>query len=273
MKPNFTNHQKSKTKLLRAGAFIIALLIANLFLVNSSLGQTLLYSQNFGTGTSFPSGWSANTGAWSNNNGINSSGYTGASGGSNAAFINSASSGTLTYNNNLSSAGYSNITVLWGARLFTGFTGTITFQWSPDGTNWNTQTFSNVPANTTWALVNGGTRLVLPNGAGGASNLSFRFVVSGAGTGNNSSYRVDDFTVQGTACPTITASATKNDVQCFNTSTGQIIVSGSGGTAPYTFSINNGTNYQATGTFNNLPVGNYQIRVKDANGCESKPVQ
>ncbi|MCZ2460238.1 MAG: SprB repeat-containing protein [Chitinophagales bacterium] len=74
-------------------------------------------------------------------------------------------------------------------------------------------------------------------------------------------------------CPTITASATKNDVQCFNTSTGQIIVSGSGGTAPYTFSIDNGTSYQASNTFSNLPIGTYQIRVKDANGCESKSVQ
>lgn len=287
MRTIFTNQQKTKTRLRQAGAFIIALLVANLFLVNNSSGQTTIYSQNFGTGTSFPTGWSASSGAWTNNNGVNSSGYTGASGGSNAAFINSVSSGNLTYSNNLSTIGYTNITVLWGARLFTGFPGTITFQWSPDGTNWNTQTFTNVSANSTWALVNGGTRIALPAGAAGSTNLSFRFVISGAGTGSNTSYRVDDFSVQGTSCGTITASATKNDVTCFNTSTGVITITGSGGTSPYTFSIDNGSNFNATtiggasyvpinatsGKFINLPVNSYKIMVQDANGCKSKSVQ
>lgn len=70
------------------------------------------------------------------------------------------------------------------------------------------------------------------------------------------------------------ASATKNDVQCFNTSTGQIIVAGSGGSGTFSFySINNGFSYQASSTFNNLPAGTYQIRVKDSNGCASKLVQ
>jgi hypothetical protein len=88
-------------------------------------------------------------------------------------------------------------------------------------------------------------------------------------------------------CPTITASATKNDVSCFNTSTGVITITGSGGASPYSFSIDNVTNYNATvvagasyvpinatsGKFINLPIGTYKIRVKDNNGCESKPVQ
>ena len=88
-------------------------------------------------------------------------------------------------------------------------------------------------------------------------------------------------------CPTITASATKNDVQCFNTSTGQITITGSGGTAPYTFSIDNGSNFNSTtipgasyvpidansGKFINLPANSYKIMVQDANGCKSKSVQ
>jgi hypothetical protein len=84
--------------------------------------------------------------------------------------------------------------------------------------------------------------------------------------------------VDATASVTInslpTTSFTKNDVQCFNTNTGQIVISASGGTGPYTYSIDNGANYLNNGgTFNGLGAGTYQIRVKDANQCESKSVQ
>jgi hypothetical protein len=82
------------------------------------------------------------------------------------------------------------------------------------------------------------------------------------------------FTVNYTVpCPTITASATYSNVLCNGTSTGQIIVTGNNGTAPYMYSINNGANYQSSNTFNNLPIGTYKIRVKDNNGCESRSVQ
>jgi hypothetical protein len=77
-------------------------------------------------------------------------------------------------------------------------------------------------------------------------------------------------------CTTPTTLYTKTDVQCFNTNTGQIVITASGGTAPFTYSIDNGANYSSpvpTGTFNNLSAGVYKIRVKDANGCESKSVQ
>ncbi len=99
-------------------------------------------------------------------------------------------------------------------------------------------------------------------------------------------------------CTQPSALAVKNDVQCFNTNTGQIIVTGGNGTSPYAFSIDNGANYYnadgsfnydnngnnihvtgtfthtaTTGTFQGLPVDSYKIRVKDTNGCESKPVQ
>ena len=65
----------------------------------------------------------------------------------------------------------------------------------------------------------------------------------------------------------------QSNITCFSTSTGTIVVGGSGGTGTFTFSINNGGSYQASDTFNNLPAGVYQIRVKDSNGCESKQVQ
>src|SRR5690606_24353752 len=39
-----------------------------------------------------------------------------------------------------------------------------------------------------------------------------------------------------------------------------------GGTAPYTYSINGGS-FQTSATFTNLLAGNYNITVKDAKGC------
>ena len=70
--------------------------------------------------------------------------------------------------------------------------------------------------------------------------------------------------------PLPTATATKTDISCFNTSTGQIVIAGHGGSETYTlFSINNGGSYQGSNTFNNLPKGTYQIRVIDSNTCES----
>ena len=53
---------------------------------------------------------------------------------------------------------------------------------------------------------------------------------------------------------------------CYNGSNGSIVVSGSGGTSPYTYS-KDGTNYQSSGTFNTLPTGSYTLYVKDTNGC------
>jgi hypothetical protein len=53
---------------------------------------------------------------------------------------------------------------------------------------------------------------------------------------------------------------------CYNGSNGSIVVSGAGGTSPYTYS-KDGTNYQSSGTFNTLTTGSYTLYVKDANGC------
>ncbi len=56
--------------------------------------------------------------------------------------------------------------------------------------------------------------------------------------------------------------------KCFGDSLGEIrILSITGGTAPYTYSINNGLNFFATAIFQNLGAGSYQTVVKDASGC------
>lgn len=49
---------------------------------------------------------------------------------------------------------------------------------------------------------------------------------------------------------------------------GSISVTGSGGTGPYQYKMDNGP-YQDGSTFSNLAAGSFQISIKDANGCEN----
>jgi|GEM_PF-2149449 len=59
---------------------------------------------------------------------------------------------------------------------------------------------------------------------------------------------------------------------CTNNYTGSITFSGTGGIAPYTYSIDNGSNYfpsVAAYTASSLNQGTYQLKVKAASGCES----
>lgn len=63
------------------------------------------------------------------------------------------------------------------------------------------------------------------------------------------------------------------DVTCFNAGNGTITVTVSGGTPPFSYSIDNGLTYPFSGPspfiFSNLTPGNYQVRVKDSQGCET----
>lgn len=71
----------------------------------------------------------------------------------------------------------------------------------------------------------------------------------------------------------VTAVTTPTAVFCFGGATGSILVTPSGGVGPYDFSIDGGTTYgvidQNTHTFINLSAGSYNIRVRDANNCET----
>ena len=61
---------------------------------------------------------------------------------------------------------------------------------------------------------------------------------------------------------------TFTNATCGN-NTGSITASASGTIAPYLFSID-GTNFQASGSFNALAAGIYALTVKDSNGCSTK---
>ncbi|MEP1984149.1 MAG: SprB repeat-containing protein, partial [Maribacter dokdonensis] len=63
-------------------------------------------------------------------------------------------------------------------------------------------------------------------------------------------------------------SISNTDILCSGENQSTLTIVASGGEAPYTYSINNGVNYQTPNTFNNLGAGSYNIRVRDANLCE-----
>ena len=56
------------------------------------------------------------------------------------------------------------------------------------------------------------------------------------------------------------------NVSCFGGNDGEVTVAGANGTTPYEYSMD-GINFQASGTFSNLALGNYIITIRDANLC------
>ena len=68
----------------------------------------------------------------------------------------------------------------------------------------------------------------------------------------------------------LTATATATNVTgCFDSNNGSIFITAGGGVAPYSYSVDNGISYVTTNNIQNLRVGNYAVKVKDANGCEA----
>jgi gliding motility-associated-like protein len=65
----------------------------------------------------------------------------------------------------------------------------------------------------------------------------------------------------------LAAIVTPTALTCFGNNTGQITFNASGGTAPYTYSTNNGVSFSNQTTVQFLSAGTYNTVVKDANGC------
>lgn len=66
--------------------------------------------------------------------------------------------------------------------------------------------------------------------------------------------------------------ATIEDEAC-GENNGKIIITPTGGNAPYTYSIDNGANTQNNGAFENLSANTYQVLITDENGCEIEGVE
>jgi gliding motility-associated-like protein len=65
----------------------------------------------------------------------------------------------------------------------------------------------------------------------------------------------------------LTATLTVAPTKC-NLNNGSIGITASGGSSPYSYSINNGITFQSNSLFNNLAPGNYTLTIKDAHNCQ-----
>jgi gliding motility-associated-like protein len=70
-----------------------------------------------------------------------------------------------------------------------------------------------------------------------------------------------------TVSPPLSATATTPVIACGQT-TAQLTINVSGGTAPYSFSMDAGSSFQSSNNFN-LVAGSYTIRIKDNAGCST----
>jgi gliding motility-associated-like protein len=64
----------------------------------------------------------------------------------------------------------------------------------------------------------------------------------------------------------LSGSATDDELDCFGDTDGTVVVTATGGTPPYFFSLNSGL-VQNSGTFSGLSGGNYAVEITDASGC------
>lgn len=64
----------------------------------------------------------------------------------------------------------------------------------------------------------------------------------------------------------LTAAASVVPVRCHGEANGQLAIATGGGAGPYQYSINGGSTWQNSNLFT-VPVGNYNLLIKDANGC------
>lgn len=82
-------------------------------------------------------------------------------------------------------------------------------------------------------------------------------------TNTNGCIKVQCFNVQPGDCQ-MTVNATINNIACAGDSTGSIVLSVNGGTAPISFIWSTGA---TTSTLSNVPAGNWGVTVSDAAGC------
>jgi len=116
--------------------------------------------------------------------------------------------------------------------------------------------------------VSGGTMPYTYNWSNGAATAS----VSNLAPGNYSvtvmdaqgCQIVEQFTIMAISCTPVQAAFTITNESGTNVNDGSIMVSPSGGTAPYTYNWSTGASSQ---NLSNVDTGNYSVTVTDANGC------
>ncbi len=141
-----------------------------------------------------------------------------------------------------------------------------------------------VSSNNVQFVANNLSSTSIPAGGGTATyQVTFTANASGAqnatitvlSTTTNSNSPTSLLTGTGNGIP-VTSVVGQSDVSCLAGSDGSVTIGATGGTGPYFYSVNNGTNWTPTSsaspfTYSGLAANTqYRIRVKDSNGCLSK---
>ncbi len=125
-----------------------------------------------------------------------------------------------------------------GSVTLSGTGGTGTYEYSQDGITFGTNpTFSNL------------------------GNGNYTFTIRDA---NNCQSTVS--AILADPNPLLGTLITQTDPSCAGTSDGLLVVSASGGTPNYSYSID-GINFGTNPAFSNLPAGNYTLSIQDQSGC------
>jgi hypothetical protein len=172
----------------------------------TSFSQSIIYEQHFDNSiTALPTNWTTTGTDWIADTSNASTGYTGASGGTNIVIKNLSATGSYTLTtNDISTIGFQNINVIWGARHTINFPvsgSTIqSFDYSIDGgATWTNAPFIQNASNSIWALTNNDINISLPVSASNAATLRFRWVANIVNSTAGGTYRIDDFLVKGDA--------------------------------------------------------------------------
>ena len=127
---------------------------------------------------------------------------------------------------------------------------------------------------------------------GGTSPYLFKLTPGGNtnATGNFTNLQPGTYTVSVTGaggCPAVNSNpltvneplaiavqnVTSSDITCNGNNNGEIHVTGSGGTAPLSYTLNPGAVNNATGDFTGLSGATYTVSISDANGCAAVNTQ
>lgn len=181
-------------------ALYIALFFFTPFILRA---QTTIYSQNFGTGTSLPTGWTVTAGTlFEVKDQTTDPPATGTTG----SFLYATNTGTanqeVTLSGQVSTVGYTGIQVYFSITTGPDDNSThegFNVEWSADGNSWaNLGTPFDIDDYNQWKQQ--GT-ISLPTSAENLSNLRFRFSFT---AGNDAAYfALDDFVVTGTYSPPV----------------------------------------------------------------------
>ena len=149
--------------------------------------------------------------------------------------------------------------------ICTGTSATLTLNLTPAASGPFDITYTDgINTYTANGVSDGGTIVVTPLGAGSTS-YTYLSITDQYGCNRTSGFTGGALVI---VAPAVSVSnVVVSNVLCNGGSTGTLTVTAGGGIGPISYSDNGGGTYQPSNIFNGLPVGSYNVTVKDSFGC------